>query len=72
VDNQRKYKRFIVFGSFPYAASGGMRDVRSDFDSKEDAVKEADGIEEHYVHVFDRIEGVIVFEKSEGRIVLNI
>lgn len=52
----------MVFGSFHYAASGGLNDVTSDFDNKEDAVKEANRIEEHYVHVFDRVEGAIIFE----------
>lgn len=67
MDISRKYKRFIVFGTYPYAASGGMMDVCSDFDTEQDAISEADQIDEHRVHVFDRIEGVVVFEKDEER-----
>ncbi|MHA1437970.1 MAG: hypothetical protein ACTSPD_10370 [Promethearchaeota archaeon] len=61
---KQKYKRYMVLKYDYYYPSGGLEDCEVSFESKDKALKYA--MKEYFfdcVQVFDRIEGVIIYER---------
>ena len=58
-------KRFLVFGFDTYYPSGGMRDLKFSFDTAEEAISNIDKVEYSHVTIYDRVEGVIIFNDNK-------
>lgn len=58
-----KFKRYMVFAYAQYYPGGGMGDVDNSFDNEKEAMAWAKKLECDYVEVFDREEGVVIWEK---------
>jgi len=63
MDDSEKYKRYMVFESYHYDATGGLGDCNKSFDEKKYAIRWAKNSQCHSVEVFDRIEGVVIYFK---------
>ena len=57
-----KDKRYIVFTFEGYYPSGGMNDSSGSFDSIEECKEHIKKQEYSYNQIYDRVEGVLVFE----------
>ena len=59
-------KRFLVFGYDTYYPSGGMRDLEFSFDTVEEAINNLYMVEYSHVTIYDRIDGVIIFNDNKN------
>lgn len=58
-------KRYLVFKSKNYEASGGMSDKVADFEDLDTAIKEALSMQDYdESHIYDRISGKVVWTKE--------
>jgi hypothetical protein len=62
---EKIYKRYMVFESFDYEACGGIWDCRKDFSKKSDAIEYAEKSTYDDIHVFDRTQGKIIYERDK-------
>lgn len=62
METTKKRKRFLVFSCVCYYPSGGMQDIVFESDDMEEAINHAKELSGDVVEVFDRVEGVLVYE----------
>lgn len=58
------YKRYMVFAMEQYYPCGGLVDVKTSFDVKDEAIRYLNEVYCDWGYVFDRIEGITVHDKQ--------
>jgi hypothetical protein len=58
-----EYGIYMVFNFSDYYPSGGLSDCFYSSDNVQEAISKAEESDYDYVYVFDRIEGVVIWNK---------